>query len=117
MYLCYETAAAGLPGHSFTCSGYCTTVIINREDANMKCFLLVRPLPQNGTVPFSEILLCAIIFARLKNIILHRRRIKTEEKAKVVAALWGAELIQFLATLAILHTDDLKNRMNCTRTI
>ena len=29
----------------------------------------------------------------------HRRRIKTEEKAKVVAAVWGTELIQFFATL------------------
>ena len=49
----------------------------------------------------------------------HRRRIKTEEKAKVLAAAWreGAELIKFLAKLAILHQDDLKNRMNHTRTI
>ena len=31
----------------------------------------------------------------------HRRRIKTEEKAKVVAAVWGTELIQFLAALAV----------------
>ena len=31
----------------------------------------------------------------------HRRRIKTEEKAKVVMAAWGAALIQFLAVLAI----------------
>ena len=30
---------------------------------------------------------------------IHRRRIKTEEKAMVVAAVWGTELIQFLATL------------------
>ena len=28
-----------------------------------------------------------------------RRRIKTEEKAKVVVAIWGTELIQFLAAL------------------
>ena len=43
----------------------------------------------------------------------YRRRIQTEEKAKVVAAVWwGTELIQFLAPLAILHHDDLKNRMN-----
>ena len=27
----------------------------------------------------------------------HRRRTKTEEKAKVVAAAWGTEWIQFLA--------------------
>ena len=30
------------------------------------------------------------------------RRIKTEEKAMVLAAVWGTELIQFLAALAIL---------------
>ena len=42
----------------------------------------------------------------------HRRRIYTEEKAKVVAAVWGTECIQFLATLAVLHQDDMKKRMN-----
>ena len=42
----------------------------------------------------------------------HRRRINTGEKAKVVAAVWGTEFIQFLAALAILHQDDLKKRMN-----
>ena len=45
---------------------------------------------------------------------LHRRMINTEEKAKVVAAAWGMELIQFLAALAILNQDDLKKRMNRT---
>ena len=33
----------------------------------------------------------------------HRRRIKTEEKAKVVISVWGAKFIQFLAALAVLH--------------
>ena len=47
----------------------------------------------------------------------HRRRIKTEEKAKVAAAAWGTELIKFFAALAILHQDDLMNRMNSTRTM
>ena len=42
----------------------------------------------------------------------HRLRINTEEMAQVVAATWKTELIQFLATLAILHQDDLKKRMN-----
>ena len=38
--------------------------------------------------------------------------VKTEEKAKVVAAVWGdAELIHFLAALAIFHMDDLKKSM------
>ena len=32
-----------------------------------------------------------------------RRRIKTEEKAKVVAAVRGAELIKLFAALAVLH--------------
>ena len=49
---------------------------------------------------------------------LHRRRIKTEEKAKVVAALWGTELIQILAYLAIFlpewfeEKDEHKNNGN-----
>ena len=44
----------------------------------------------------------------------HRRRINTEEKAKVVTAALGAELIKFLAALAILYPNNLKNRMHCT---
>ena len=32
----------------------------------------------------------------------HRRRINTEEKSKVVAAVWETEFIKFLAALAIL---------------
>ena len=47
----------------------------------------------------------------------HRRRINTEEKAKVVASVWGTECIQFLAAPTILHQDELKKRMNCTRLI
>ena len=30
----------------------------------------------------------------------HRRRTETEAKAKVVASVWGAKCIKFLATLA-----------------
>ena len=47
----------------------------------------------------------------------HRRRIYTEEKAKVVAAAWGTAFLQFLAAQANLHQDDLKNGVNCIRTI
>ena len=32
-----------------------------------------------------------------------------------VAAVWGTEFVQFLAALAVLHSDEWKNRMNCTR--
>ena len=34
------------------------------------------------------------------NLSYHRRRINKEEKAKVVAAVWGIEFIQFFVTLA-----------------
>ena len=40
------------------------------------------------------------------------RRIHAEEKAKVVAAAWVTELIQFLAALAIFYQGNLKNSMN-----
>ena len=37
-----------------------------------------------------------------------RRRIKTEEKAKVVAAVWGDKFIQFLAAQAFMPRTILK---------
>ena len=40
--------------------------------------------------------------------VFHRRRINTEEKAKVVTVVWGTESIQFLAVLVILHEDDFE---------
>ena len=33
----------------------------------------------------------------------HRRRINTEENAKVVAAFWGTDFVQFFTALAVLH--------------
>ena len=42
--------------------------------------------------------------------LLHRRRIKTEENAKVVAAVWGTEFIQFLAALDIFNEDDFEKK-------
>ena len=42
----------------------------------------------------------------------HRRRINTEDKAKVVAYVWGEEVIQFLAALAFLQRTILNNTMN-----
>ena len=33
-------------------------------------------------------------------------------KVKVVVTVWGTELIQFLAVIAIFHQDDLKKGMN-----
>ena len=42
------------------------------------------------------------------NLSYHRRRINKEEKAKVVAAVWGTAFIQFFVTLATVF---------CTRTV
>ena len=47
----------------------------------------------------------------------HRRRVKTEEKAKVVASIKGKEFIKFLAALAVLKLMILNNRMNRPRMI
>ena len=41
----------------------------------------------------------------------HRRRIKTEGKAKVVAGVGGEEFIQFLATQAVLPRTILNNTL------
>ena len=62
------------------------------------------------------LLYCPPIFCSLDYCTLHRIRIYTEEKAKVVAAYWGKEVLHFLSALAILHRNDLKNRLICTRT-
>ena len=51
--------------------------------------------------------------ARAEEVRSHRIRIKTEEKAKVVVAMFGGkELIQFLAALTIFHQGDWKKAMN-----
>ena len=38
----------------------------------------------------------------------YRRRLNTEAKAKVVAAVWGTECIQFLTASASLYKDDFE---------
>ena len=43
-----------------------------------------------------------------------RRRLNTEKRQRLS---WGTEFIQFLAALAVMLKDELKNRMNCTRMI
>ena len=42
--------------------------------------------------------------------IKHRRRMETEAKAKVVASVWGAKFIKFLAALAILPWSIVKDK-------
>ena len=41
---------------------------------------------------------------------MHRRRMKTEEKAKVVATVWGMEFIQLLVALDIVHQDNFEEK-------
>ena len=45
---------------------------------------------------------------RLVSFHLRRIRIKTDAKAKVVASIWGAKFVQFLAALAVLPRVDLE---------
>ena len=42
------------------------------------------------------------------------RRMEREAKAKVVASVWGAKFVQFLAPLAVLPRSIWKNMMNST---
>ena len=41
----------------------------------------------------------------------HRRRIKTESKAKFIAAVWGTEFIKVLTPLDIFHQDDFEENV------
>ena len=80
------------------------------QDVHPVLLILVFPADKYVTV-FS-----IILFTHT-----HRRRIKTEEKANVVASVWGGgrgeEFIQFLAALAVLPRKILNIRMNFTRLI
>ena len=74
------------------------------------CFILTRTILVSLTkgyvmtkLPFNYILTRTVLPVSWG----HRRKIDTEEKAKVVAASWGTELLQVLAALAFLHQDDI----------
>ena len=70
-------------------------------------------LVDRGTMSsYSSLLHHLPLFKMLTKTDPYRRRIKTEKKAKIVAAVLGTELIQFLAALAILHLDYLEKGMN-----
>ena len=49
-----------------------------------------------------------------RNIQAEHKDLYRRGKVKVVAVAWETGLIQFLAALAILHQDKLKNRLICT---
>ena len=57
----------------------------------------------------SKYLQVWIIFPRLES---YKIRINTVKKAKVVTAVWGTNLIQILAALAIFDQDDMKKNVN-----
>ena len=57
----------------------------------------------------SKYLQVWIIFSRLES---YKIRINTVKKAKVVTAVWGTNLIQILAALAIFDQDDMKKNVN-----
>ena len=52
-----------------------------------------------GTSKYSD---CYLLLCGTRVGWWHRRRIKAEEKVKVVASVWWEEFIQFLAALAVL---------------
>ena len=57
------------------------------------------------SVSLSLCLQCVPNFLVSRN---HKRRVETEENAKVVAAVCGTEFIKFLAALVVLHKDDFE---------
>ena len=84
--------------------------------------LLARPTYINSSAthnlngwPFSpknqRLLLSCFLYKSFFYGPKQRRRIYTVEKTKVVAAVWGTELLQYLAALDILQQDDWKNSM------
>ena len=68
----------------------CVAIIHNHEPTEDKTTFSQLGFQQ--FLMFSELQVWPSSYTR-------RRRIKTEEKAKVVAAAWGKDLIQFLAAL------------------
>ena len=74
---------------------------------------------ENGAAPGSrqphpDCGSCSLPLSLGSRWVTYRRRIYTEEKAKVVGAVWGTEFIQLLA---VLYQDDMKKRINFTRMI
>ena len=70
----------------------------HNQNDNLYAWLLILTLLHHDGGP------CMVI----GYLTFHRRRINTEENAKVVAAAWGMEFIKFLAPLTILQQDDFE---------
>ena len=68
--------------------------------------------PPELVVSMSNLVILLSLSRKVRLGFTHRIRIKEEEKTKVVVAVWGTELIQFLATFIILHQDDLEKGMH-----
>ena len=82
------------------------------EDYISRLFLESNSYSRTILIILPKIKFCIELLYLKHEGMTHLRRIKTEERAKVVAAASGAELINFFAMLAILHQDDMMNRMN-----
>ena len=77
-------------------------------------FIFAGGLEQTGDVASQPLkrIVKILGFYHMKKDLLY-----TEDKAKVVAAVWGIYFIQFLAALAVLPPDNMKKRMSRTRMI
>ena len=68
----------------------------------MYVFLLVAYLPNAKTCP-GYLVSIGLIWYVYRLGVKHRRRINTDEMAKVVDAVWGTKFIKFRAALTIFH--------------
>ena len=83
--------------------------VLYNVSLRVQAAILLRSVQDHGVTPLLAHLLPLPVQCTVYS---HTTRIHIEEKAKVVAALGEKEVIQFLATQAILHLADLKKNMN-----
>ena len=89
-----------LPYKCYFCGTYFAGVVVQAWFSTIRHCLVGRFKSQSMFL----VLTCRYLHSN------HRRRIQAEETAKVVAAVWGTELIQFLVTLDIFHQDDFEEK-------
>ena len=78
---------------------------MNESDGSLECRSLhsLDGSLENGSINLVTLNRRSSFFLYKYIAFNHRRRINTEEKTKVVAAVWGTEFIKFPAALAILN--------------
>ena len=75
---------------------------------------LLLPVVIQITTVHCTVVICTVYTVLGLVLTSHKRRMGTEAKAKVVASIWGAKFVKFLAALAVLPRSIRKNRMNST---